>query len=425
MAVAALVVAGMIVCWLAPYWLPGSGLRNLLLLGTIAIAGLPLSLELLSQLRQRSFGIDVLAFISIVSAVWLKHYWVALIVILMFSGGRALEEYATQRASSILRALARRMPQIAHKGSDTGSAQDLPIEQIAPGDLLLVYPHELCPVDGTVVRGHGTMDESYLTGEPFEIEKAPGATVLSGAINGPSALAIRATRVASESRYAKIVEVLRASEMNRPRMRRLGDRLGLWYAPLSIAIAVLAAVLSGDPERFLAVLVIATPCPLLLAIPVAITGAVSVSARRGIVIKDPSVLEKIGNCTTLIVDKTGTLTHGKPVLTEVVCTGLHCRRDVLQFAASLEKFSKHPLASALLNAATEEHIALLVPDNVREESGKGLTGAFGGRIVTLTSRSKLSDDVHVIVPFRDGWFGVALISALRPQRAGCRWQTGS
>jgi heavy metal translocating P-type ATPase len=383
------VLAGMFAGWCGPYLYPNPEVRNLLLLITIAAACLPLCLELYAQIKEGNFGVDILAFLSIGGAVCLSHYWVATIVILMFSGGRALEEYATRRASSVLQALARRMPQIAHKETSDGSAQDLPLEQVQAGDLLLVYPHELCPVDGTVVRGHGTMDESYLTGEPFEIEKAPGASVLSGAVNGAFVLIVRATKVAGESRYARIVEVLHDSEKNRPRMRRLGERLGMWYAPLSIALAGLAWALSGDAERFLAILVIATPCPLLLALPVAITSAISVCARRGIVIKDPSVLEKIGSCSILILDKTGTLTCGKPALTEVLCGNEYSRGDVLQFAASLEKFSKHPLAGAVLNAASEERIHLLVPDHVREESGRGLAGAFGDHTVTLTSRGKL------------------------------------
>ena len=388
------VVAGMIAAWVGPHLFPNSALRDIILLSTIVVACLPVCLEFVSQLRNRSMGVDFLAFISIVSAVWLTHYWVATIVILMFSGGRALEEFATQRASSVLRALARRMPQIAHKELTGGATQDLPIDQVAPGDLLVVYPHELCPVDGLVVRGNGTMDESYLTGEPFEIEKAPGAAVLSGAINGSSGLTIQATRVASESRYARIVEVLHASEKNRPHMRRLGDRLGTWYAPISIAVAIAAWILSGDADRFLSILVIATPCPLLLAIPIAITGAISVSARHGVVIKDPSVLEKIGSCTTLIVDKTGTLTYGKPTLTDVVCVNSYARRDLIQFAASLEKFSKHPLASAVLNAAFEERIPLLRPENVREEPGRGLSGIIEDHTVTLTSRAKVEEGVR-------------------------------
>jgi heavy metal translocating P-type ATPase len=213
-------------------------------------------------------------------------------------------------------------------------------------------------------------------------------------VNGNSALTIKATKVAEDSRYAKIVQVLHASEQHRPRIRRLADRLGAWYTPLCLVLAGSAWLISGSPERFLAVLVIATPCPLLLAIPVAITGAISVAARRGIVVKDPSILEKIGSCVTLIVDKTGTLTHGKPALTDVICTGEWRRRDILQLAASLERFSKHPLGSAVLTAAKQEDISLLNPEHVNEEPGTGLNGEIQGHGVRLTSRSKLPPSIR-------------------------------
>lgn len=360
-----------------------------ILLIAILIACIPLGFELALQIWKRNFSVDLLAFLSIVTAIALKQYWVAAIVVLMLSGGKALEEYATRRASSVLGALARRMPHLAHRIDGKDSVQDLPIESIAVGHKLIVYPHELCPVDGIVTEGSGTMDESYLTGEPFLIAKVPGATVLSGAINGDAALTIRATRLAIDSRYAKIVEVLHASEENRPKIRRLGDRLGVWYTPVATAIAALSWILTGQPERFLAVVVIATPCPLLLAIPVAIIGAISVGARRGIVIKDPSILEKIDSCRTLIVDKTGTLTYGRPSLTEIICTGAWPRRSLLQFAASLERYSKHPLASAVLNGAEQDGIPLFTPRDVSESPGHGLAGHIEGHVIALTGRSAL------------------------------------
>lgn len=367
---------------------------NFILLAAIAIASVPLSFELASQVSKRNFSVDILAFLSIVTAIALRQYWVAAIVVLMLSGGKALEEYATRRASSVLGALARRMPQIAHRLNDEASVQDLPIDAISVGHELIVYPHELCPVDGVVIQGAGNMDESYLTGEPFLIPKAPGATVLSGAINGAAALTIRATRLASDSRYAKIVEVLHESEKNRPQIRRLGDRLGVWYTPVATAIAALSWILTGEPERFLAVVVIATPCPLLLAIPVAIIGAISVGARRGIVIKDPSILEKIDSCRTLIVDKTGTLTYGKPSLTEVICAGKWPRRSLLHFAASLERYSKHPLAAAVVKAAAEDRIPVVTPQELSESPGHGLTGHVEGHAVALTGRGKLPDEIR-------------------------------
>ena len=194
---------------------------------------------------------------------------------------------------------------------------DVPLDQIAVGDAVLIHPHEICPVDGLVLEGHGVMDESYLTGEPFQMSKTPGSDVLSGAINGDAMLTIRATKLAVDSRYAKIMQVMRASEHQRPRLRRLGDQLGAYYTPAALAIALAAWLLSGDADRFLAVLVVATPCPLLIAIPVAIIGTISLAAKRAIIIKNPAVLEQIDTCRTIIFDKTGTLTYGEPKLTEI------------------------------------------------------------------------------------------------------------
>lgn len=387
--IAVLILAGMTAAWLAPQFTTAAQARYTILLTAIVLTGIPLCIELLLEIVKGNFSVDVLALLSIVGSIVLKQFWVAAILILMLSGGKALEEFSTRRASSVLRALAQRMPQIAHRLEAEDRFADVPIDGIIPNDLLSIHPHELCPVDGVVVEGLGTMDESYLTGEPFFIAKAPGSVVLSGAINGDSALTIRATNTAQQSRYAKIVEVLHASEENRPKIRRLGDRIGAWYAPAAILIALFSWWLSGDPIRFLAVLVIATPCPLLLAIPVAVIGAISVAARRGIVVKDPSVLEKIASCTTLIVDKTGTLTFGKPSLREVIAEGPWTRRHLLQWAASLERFSKHPLSSALLAAAEEEKIPLVNPKGVHEAPGEGLSGELDGMHIALTGRSKI------------------------------------
>jgi heavy metal translocating P-type ATPase len=366
---------------------------NVVLWVAIAGASMPLLISLVHQLSKGNFSVDILALLSIVTSLILGQYWVAAIVVLMLSGGQALESYATGRASSVLSALAKRMPQTAHRAGEVMS--DVPIDSIAVDDELIIYPHEICPVDGVVVSGQGRMDESYLTGEPFLIA---GASVLSGSINGDAALTIRATKVAGDSRYAKIVEVLHASEENRPRMQRLGDRLGSWYTPIAIVIALASWFLSGHSERFLAVLVIATPCPLLISIPVAIIGAISVGARFGIIIKDPSILEKMETCHVLIVDKTGTLTYGKPSLTEVQCFGGIKRETALQYVASLERYSKHPLASAVLTGAKAEGLPFLEVEDVSEAPGAGLTGHVEGRLVAVTGRGKLPKELVPAMP---------------------------
>jgi heavy metal translocating P-type ATPase len=355
------------------------------LIAVLAIGGIPLVVGLCMKLARGEFGADLLAGISIVTAAILGQYLAGAIVVLMLAGGTALEQYALGRASSVLRALAARMPSIAHRSSPNG-IEPMAIEAIAPGDELVVLPHEVCPVDGVVLSGHGPMDESYLTGEPYVMSKAPGSDVLSGAVNGENVLTIRATRRAVDSRYSEIMEVMRRTEESRPRLRRLGDRLGAFYTPLALLVAVIAYALSGSAVRALSVLVVATPCPLILAIPVAIIGGISLAARRGIVIRDPAVLERLDTCRTVIFDKTGTLTYGKPVLTEVALSGAFTRPEVLSFAASVEQYSKHPLAAAVVTAAREEGIALGVPDEIAEPPGLGLTGRVGGHRVELTGR---------------------------------------
>ena len=381
----------------------------------VAIAGasVPLVISLAQNVFRGNFSVDLLAVLSIGTSILLGQYWVAAIVVLMLSGGQALEAYATGRASSVLSALAKRMPQTAHRAGEVDSSvaiDEIAIDEISIDDELLIYPHEICPVDGEVVAGRGSMDESYLTGEPFLIAKAPGAAVLSGSINGDVALTIRATKRAIDSRYAKIVEVLHASEENRPKMQRLGDRLGSWYTPIAILIALASWFFSGDSERFLAVLVIATPCPLLISIPVAIIGAISIGARNGIIIKDPSILEKMETCRVLIVDKTGTLTYGKPSLTRVEDPGGMGRELALQYVASLERYSKHPLAGAVLAAAVAEGLPLLEVDEVSEAPGAGLRGWIGGRQVVVTGRGKLSErQLRGISPVAPGLECVLLV----------------
>ena len=252
------------------------------LIFALVFGGLPLVIDLLAKLFRGEFGSDLLAGISIVTSVFLDEYLAGNLVVLMLSGGEALESFAVRSASSVLAALAKRVPSVAHRKVN-GGVKDVALDAVAVGDTLVIFPHEICPVDGTVLEGHSVMDESYLTGEPYMMSKTPGSPVLSGAINGETALIIRADRRAVDSRYAKIMQVMRASEQHRPRLRRLGDELGAWYTPLAVAIALAAWAASGEAVRFLAVMVIATPCPLLIAIPVAIIGSISLSARRGII----------------------------------------------------------------------------------------------------------------------------------------------
>ncbi len=369
---------------------------NLPLYLTLLIGGLPLLVGLARRLLKGEFGSDLLAGISILSSVLLGQYLVGSIIVLMLSGGTALEQFATRRASSVLDALAKRMPQVAHRKKD-GAITDAELQQISVGDLLVVFPHEICPVDGMVVEGHGIMDESYLTGEPYEMSKTPGSKVLSGAINGDTALTIEAEALPVDSRYAKIMRVMQETEQKRPHLRRLGDMLGAWYTPIAVGVAGAAWAATGEPMRFLAVVVIATPCPLLISIPVAVIGAISLAARHGIIIKNPAVLEQISTCRTLIFDKTGTLTYGKPALTEIIPAPGFSSEDVLRDAASLEQYSKHPLAAAIVVAARGANVALEAVSHVSERPGEGLEGTVAGRLVRITGRNKVAER-HLALP---------------------------
>lgn len=355
---------------------------------TLVAGGIPLVVTLSRKLLAREFGSDLLAGISIVTSVILGEYLVGSIVVLMLSGGAALERFASRRATAVLDALAKRMPQTAHRKVN-GTLSDVTIDQIHVGDSLAVFPHEICPADGVVLEGHGNMNEAYLTGEPFEISKTPGSQVLSGAVNGEAALTIRTEKLPKDSRYANIMKVMRETEQRRPRLRRLGDILGAWYTPVALGLAVVAWAATGEIHRFLAVLVVATPCPLIIAIPVAVIGAISLSARRGIIIKNPAVLEQVEQCRTWIFDKTGTLTYGRPRLDEIVCAPGFEEHAVLRLVASLERYSKHPLSAALLDAAQAARLDLDPASEISERPGEGLRGTVGNRKIWITGRARV------------------------------------
>lgn len=363
--------------------------KNIPLLFVIVVCGIPLLLQILRKLFSLDFGADSLAGIAILSGTYLEEYLAATIVMLMLASGQILESYALRKASSVLRALAERMPTRAHRKIGK-FFEDIAINKIQIGNYIVVYPHETCPVDGVVIEGHGSMDESYLTGEPYRVSKAPGATVLSGAINGEVLLIIRAEKRPRDSRYAQIMKVMEESEQKRPKIRRMADRWGAIFTPITLVIACFTWYLTQDAVRFLAVLVIATPCPLLIAIPITIISAISLAARHGIIIKDPIVLERLPTCKTAIFDKTGTLTYGQAELFEISTFPGFIAEDILRQVASLERFSKHPLAIAILKAAQESQLILADVEQVQEKPGQGLMGTIQGKVIQITNRQKLA-----------------------------------
>lgn len=388
-----------------------SNLYSLLAYKVVVFAGgAPLLFKLLKRLILGRFGSDLLAGISIITACILDEYLAGALVVLMLSGGESLERFALANASSALNALANRMPNVAHRSIDSAPGHiDIALEDIKAGDQLVILPYETCPVDGEVISGHSSMDESYLTGEPYKLSKTVGSEVISGALNDSGVLTIRASRSPSTSRYAQIVDVMRKAEEDRPSLRRIGDMLGGWYTPVALLIAIGAWAYSGEAVRFLSVLIIATPCPLLIAIPICIIGGISLSARRGIIIRDPAIMEQISKSTAVILDKTGTLTLGTPKVTKVIALAPFSESDILACAASIENYSKHPLASAVLTEARNLKIPLKSIDRVSEKPGEGLTGYLDGKKILITSRKKTAQDRVTLLPEASGLECIVII----------------
>ncbi len=386
-----MMIAGLSIIAIAMYIvlrLMHSTFSDLPLLIVIVLGGVPLFFQILFKLLKGNLGADSLAAIAIVTAFLLNEYLAATLIILMLASGQTLESYATRKASSVLRALAERMPNVVHRKTES-KIDDIPLDDVRVDDTMVVYPHETCPVDGVVTEGHGSMDESYLSGEPYQISKAPGTTVLSGAINGESLLIIKATNLPSDSRFAAIVKVLAEAEQKRPNLRRLGDQIGAIFAPIALMFALAAWYFSGDAIRFLSVIVIATPCPLLIAIPITLISAISMAAKQSIIIKDPTILESLPTCRTAIFDKTGTLTYGKPSLTAIDCAKCIDKNFILQQVASIERYSKHPLSSAIIKASEILELPLLEASRVLEKAGQGLFGVIDGHEILITHRKKI------------------------------------
>lgn len=372
---------------------------NIPLLLVIIVAGIPLIIQIIIKAYHLNLGADILAAIAIVVAFYLHEYITANIVILMLASGQLLETYATQKASFVLMELAKRIPSIAHRKINH-TIEDIAIEDIQINDLVTLYPHEVCPIDGIVVDGCGTMDESYLTGEPYQIDKTIGSAVLSGAINGNSSVVVKAGKKNKDSRYSKIMQVMQEAQQHKPSLRRLGDQIGVIFIPIALLFAGITLYLTGNSLRFLAVLVMATPCPLLIAIPITIVSAISIAAKHGIIIKDPTILERLPTCSTAVFDKTGTLTCGEPELTEIIITKEFTQQlkletkensilKLLSLVASIEAYSRHPLSNAILKAAKQKNIQLLPATNISEPPGMGLIGIVSDQEIKITSRKQL------------------------------------
>lgn len=340
------------------------------------------------DLLHGTWGIDVLAVTAIVSTVAVGEYLAAMVVVVMLTGGEALEAYAADRAGRELGALLERAPQWAHRLSATTDAiEDLPVDQVGPGDALLVHPSEVVPVDGVLLTDEAAFDESSLTGESLPVTRVAGDVVLSGSVNGGAAVQMRATAAAGESRYQRIVALVAEAQERRAPMVRMADRYAVPFTAVSLLIAALAWWWSGDAGRFGAVLVLATPCPLLIAAPVSFLAGMGQASRNGIVVRGGDVLERLARVRTVAFDKTGTLTEGRPALVEVRPQAPHTEQEVLRLAASAEQYSSHVLAHSVIEAAEASGLVLERADWAEEQATHGVSAQLPSGDVVIGKRS--------------------------------------
>ncbi|SDK26138.1 heavy metal-(Cd/Co/Hg/Pb/Zn)-translocating P-type ATPase [Cryobacterium psychrotolerans] len=374
-------------------WLSGetAGVRWLFSGFGLFVAGIE-AVGMVRQLRRGSFGIDFLAITAIVATVLVGEYIATLIIVLMLSGGAALEDYAVSRAKRELDSLLKRAPQIAHRVRDgQGEVEDVPAGRVQVGDVILVRPAEIVPVDGDLVSETASFDESSLTGESLPVERGSGDPVLSGSINGTAAATVRATATASNSQYQQIIALVEEAAASKAPVVRLADRYAVPFTAVSLAIAGLAWFFSGDPARFAEVLVVATPCPLLISAPVAFMGGMSRAARNGIIVKGGGVLEKLARARTVVFDKTGTLTHGQPTIVAVRPEHPFTEREVLALAASAEQYSSHVLAASVIAAARDQGVELTSTEQAGEVAARGVVARFGEREVSVGKLSFIID----------------------------------
>ena len=381
--VAALAVGGVL-------WLIGQrGAADVCWIAGTAAAVVPAVLWVVSALRQGRAGVDVIAVLSLTGTLLVGEYLAGALIAVMLAGGRALEAAAARRASRDLRALLEGAPRFARRrvGAEVGV---IPITEVAVGDLLVVGPGETVPVDGRVADALAVLDESVLTGESIQVERRSGEPVRSGVVNAGSSFELRATATAEDSTYAGIVRLAQEARAESAPIVRLADRYAAWFLPLTLLVAGGAWLATGSAVRAVAVLVVATPCPLLLAAPVAIVSGLSRASRHGVVIRSGGALESLGSATTLVLDKTGTLTMGRPVVVGVLTAPGQDAEEVLRLAASVDQMSPHVLAEAIVTEAMTRGLKPSLPTEVAEQAGRGVTGTVDGRHIQV---GKLSSEL--------------------------------
>lgn len=375
-------LVGLVIGGAATFFLANPVLGGQVWFLTLVIGGAPVVFKTARGIARGRFAADIVAMLAIVSAILLDEAFAGVVIVLMQTGGEALEDYGLGQASSALDALIARAPRTATR-SDGAATSVVPVDEVGVGDLLLVKKGDLIPVDGSVVSDGAEVDESALTGEPLPRPKARGDLLMSGSVNVGGAIEMRATSIARESQYAKIVRLVREAQQEKPRIQRLADKYAVWFTPLTLAVAVLGVALTADVYTFLAVLVVATPCPLILATPIAVISGVNRASKEGIIVKSEAALEQVGDTKVVVFDKTGTVTYGVPSVERVVALSGWSEDEVLLMAATVEQLSSHPIAASLAERGRERFGRLQLPLSFSEVPSRGIEGDIGGSHVVV------------------------------------------
>lgn len=374
------------VAWLlkSPVWPDRIWLAALVLSGAVVV------LRTVRGALRGQWASDLVATLAIVTAVVMNQPLAGLIVVVMQTGGEALERYAEGRASRAVQQLEADRPKVAHVLRH-GELTDLRADEVLVGDIAIIRPGEPVPCDGVVVEGTTVLDTSMLTGESIPQTIEPGVWVSSGSINSDRLFTMRATAIAKASQYERIVQLVRSALASKAPFQRIADRYAVWFTPITLSVAVIAAVTSGDYQRFLAVLVVATPCPLILAPPIAIIGGINRAARRQIIVRNGAAIERLAEANVAVLDKTGTLTVGKPVVHDVVPHTPFTRDEVLRLAGAVEQGAGHLLARTLVDAAMAENATLPPAREVVESPGRGVVGLVGSDTVAVGSHGFIAE----------------------------------
>lgn len=390
-----------------------------------AIVALTMLVGMVKTLRSGKYGVDLLAILAVVATLAVGEYWAAMVILVMLTGGDALEDYAPKKANTELKALLDNSPRFAHVVTPDGS-KDVPVNDVPVGAKIIVKPGELVPIDGLIIKGTGEFDESSLTGEARPVAKTVGDTVMSGSINGDEAITLTVTKLAKDSQYQQLVKLVQEAEQTPAHFVRLADRYAVPFTVAAILVSLLAWWLSKDPRRFAEVLVVASPCPLILAAPVAMVSGMSRASRNGIVVKTGSVLEKLAGARTGAFDKTGTITNGHLTVAQILPAGTITKERLLHLAASAEQDSSHILARSLLAYASQHNISLAAVSGLTEETGKGITAMIEDHQVKVGKRQFVApqnqqaalDTTAIYVSVDGTYYGaIAFTDHVRPEAA--------